>query len=223
MANKVTTKVQLKGGAEIGPVSDINIEQRIDWHHTFQFSVKSEEKLDILLQKTQEYIGKEIEIQIDSPKASGGNDFVFKGIITNLGFSNYLGGTHELVFEGFSPTILLDDGPATRSFTDKKLKQIVEDTMKPMQPFLSKKKIAPELGDLLPYIVQYEESNYHFLSRLAMRYGEWFFYDGEQLVYGKLPSGNTEVIEYGTNISSCLLYTSPSPRDRTRSRMPSSA
>ena len=26
-----------------------------------------------------------------------------------------------------------------------------------------------------------------------------------------------------TNISDCLLYTSPSPRDRTRSRMPSSA
>ena len=27
----------------------------------------------------------------------------------------------------------------------------------------------------------------------------------------------------GTNAKSCLLYTSPSPRDRTRSRMPSSA
>ena len=27
----------------------------------------------------------------------------------------------------------------------------------------------------------------------------------------------------GTNIYNCLLYTSPSPRDRTRSRMPSSA
>ena len=27
----------------------------------------------------------------------------------------------------------------------------------------------------------------------------------------------------GTNKSTCLLYTSPSPRDRTRSRMPSSA
>ena len=26
-----------------------------------------------------------------------------------------------------------------------------------------------------------------------------------------------------TNIGACLLYTSPSPRDRTRSRMPSSA
>ena len=30
-------------------------------------------------------------------------------------------------------------------------------------------------------------------------------------------------IEYGTPIRACLLYTSPSPRDRTRSRMPSSA
>ena len=28
---------------------------------------------------------------------------------------------------------------------------------------------------------------------------------------------------YGAGCSSCLLYTSPSPRDRTRSRMPSSA
>ena len=29
--------------------------------------------------------------------------------------------------------------------------------------------------------------------------------------------------ERGITITSCLLYTSPSPRDRTRSRMPSSA
>ena len=29
--------------------------------------------------------------------------------------------------------------------------------------------------------------------------------------------------ETGTALSTCLLYTSPSPRDRTRSRMPSSA
>ena len=32
-------------------------------------------------------------------------------------------------------------------------------------------------------------------------------------------SGDTDGIDIGT----CLLYTSPSPRDRTRSRMPSSA
>ena len=38
-------------------------------------------------------------------------------------------------------------------------------------------------------------------------------------------SGKTsiQVIDNGHGINSCLLYTSPSPRDRTRSRMPSSA
>ena len=31
------------------------------------------------------------------------------------------------------------------------------------------------------------------------------------------------VMLVGSEVKSCLLYTSPSPRDRTRSRMPSSA
>ena len=33
----------------------------------------------------------------------------------------------------------------------------------------------------------------------------------------------TEILESVTRVNGCLLYTSPSPRDRTRSRMPSSA
>ena len=37
----------------------------------------------------------------------------------------------------------------------------------------------------------------------------------------KLPSN--EWVPSITSVTSCLLYTSPSPRDRTRSRMPSSA
>ena len=34
---------------------------------------------------------------------------------------------------------------------------------------------------------------------------------------------NEETVSIWVNTSVCLLYTSPSPRDRTRSRMPSSA
>ena len=47
-------------------------------------------------------------------------------------------------------------------------------------------------------------------------------------IYGFLGpngAGKTTVMKMLTNLwkPSCLLYTSPSPRDRTRSRMPSSA
>ena len=34
---------------------------------------------------------------------------------------------------------------------------------------------------------------------------------------------HSRLLERAANLSDCLLYTSPSPRDRTRSRMPSSA
>ena len=39
----------------------------------------------------------------------------------------------------------------------------------------------------------------------------------------KIPKTEIAAIDRDNNIKSCLLYTSPSPRDRTRSRMPSSA
>ena len=37
-----------------------------------------------------------------------------------------------------------------------------------------------------------------------------------------IPLGDRNIVEAGLYVT-CLLYTSPSPRDRTRSRMPSSA
>ena len=36
-------------------------------------------------------------------------------------------------------------------------------------------------------------------------------------------STQKRIVDLGAGVGTCLLYTSPSPRDRTRSRMPSSA
>ena len=61
--------------------------------------------------------------------------------------------------------------------------------------------------------------------------GNQLFYFGVVIEYGhkynKIPIFfNNNLKEYPDHsmfLNSCLLYTSPSPRDRTRSRMPSSA
>ena len=42
-------------------------------------------------------------------------------------------------------------------------------------------------------------------------------------VEGPIGAGKTTLTKLLADSFSCLLYTSPSPRDRTRSRMPSSA
>ena len=47
---------------------------------------------------------------------------------------------------------------------------------------------------------------------------------GREIAFaGRSNAGKSSSINTISNQNSCLLYTSPSPRDRTRSRMPSSA
>ena len=53
-------------------------------------------------------------------------------------------------------------------------------------------------------------------SVLAQKFG------GEAKAYDQIDAAPEEKAR-GITINTCLLYTSPSPRDRTRSRMPSSA
>ena len=47
-------------------------------------------------------------------------------------------------------------------------------------------------------------------------------YDAVQVGYSELKDKHSNKAQSG-HFNNCLLYTSPSPRDRTRSRMPSSA
>ena len=58
--------------------------------------------------------------------------------------------------------------------------------------------------------------------------GEGYFADTSSGAFVmNLPAGTAgnivSVVDYTNTFQTCLLYTSPSPRDRTRSRMPSSA
>ena len=52
--------------------------------------------------------------------------------------------------------------------------------------------------------------------------GDQSDFDGRIVVLRKSDQSNN-LIQFHSDIRSCLLYTSPSPRDRQKSRMPSSA
>ena len=54
--------------------------------------------------------------------------------------------------------------------------------------------------------------------------GNKYYINGELAPVLYLQEGNTYIFDQSDSTNdTCLLYTSPSPRDRTRSRMPSSA
>lgn len=149
--------------------------------------------------KTPDIIGEDLNISIES--LDGKSRTNISGIITEIETTkeNQAGG--DIVFiRAFGSDIVLNDGINSRSFENKTLEKIVKDTLKDYKTNL-KQNIYPEKSkDPLPYIVQYKESSFSFLRRLASRYGEWFFYDGDKNIYfGKLPDKKVN-IEYGKDL-----------------------
>ena len=72
------------------------------------------------------------------------------------------------------------------------------------------------------------ERQYSKFAEVKMRPDTSFLSDSERAVVNKLIEASDYLsqiylLQLGVDNPACLLYTSPSPRDRTRSRMPSSA
>jgi len=79
------------------------------------------------------------------------------------------------------------------SYFNKTLAAIV--TRQPMIPpgqFDLRVITNPDRKKPVDYVMQYQESDFDFLNRLSAEYYEWFFYDGENLHFGK-PTVRLEV------------------------------
>ena len=79
------------------------------------------------------------------------------------------------------------------------------------------------LNELFPNLEELKEID---IDRVDLYKDKYKKYDYEVPVIAVLGITSEEIIELpriSPRLKDCLLYTSPSPRDRTRSRMPSSA
>ena len=126
----------------------------------------------------------------------------FKGIIANIcNKKNEGGGYGNLYISGFAPSILLDSGKECQSYENKTLKEIV------VQATEEYKEVTINTDGLLntkyqiPYVVQYKESDYQFIQRLARRYGEFFYYNGTQLMFNNETQKTVTLLEGGDLIN----------------------
>jgi len=108
------------------------------------------------------------------------------GIVTEVSLNRRNKGNREVLVKGYSPTILLDGRPNCKSYTGKTLSAIVNDLHSQIPQNDLKFVTDPAFTGEIPYVVQYKESNFNFLNRIADRYGEWCYYDGKELKFGRL-------------------------------------
>jgi type VI secretion system secreted protein VgrG len=154
---------------------------RVESSHT-SFFAKSPDRL----------LGQPVAVQLKVVKgflSDYQTPLLFKGFVTGLSTEQDSDQAGSVQVTVHSAEYLLTDGLQRRTFRQKTLRQIFAEVL---QPYSVPNKLQPQYAAPLPYVVQYQENNFEFLSRLAATYGEWFYSDGQTLRLGP-PSAGTEI------------------------------
>ena len=164
---------------------EVILEQKTNAHDTFSIIV-SDDALDtyegFVMENSKKLLGKKISL---SYWQYGSENQVFSGIVTGLK-NRKESGYGKLVITGHSPSILLENGRADRSFEQLSLSQIVKEigVNYPQEGKIHAEEQELNVRRVLPYTVQSQESDFGFIQRLATRYGEYFYYNGKELIFG---------------------------------------
>ncbi|RBL90453.1 type VI secretion system Vgr family protein [Chitinophaga flava] len=179
-------------GKQFHQFISLRLEQTLDKHHFFELKIGYDWLLDLDIGKnifsaSKALLGEEVNI-VTYPveQNSAMEPMTFSGIIAAINSGKDDDGIHGYcVIHGCSPTILMQNNPHIQCFESQTLADIAQNALKVCTPYTSAPKVEPVTSDNLKYIVQYKESNFDFLHRLAKRFGEWFFYTGQQIVFGR--------------------------------------
>ena len=187
-------KIRLAGEDISAHFAEFYLDQWIADPHRFTLRIGNEDRSahfkGSLADVSKKWIGKPLVIE-----------GFFEGFVTAIGLSRAPAGGSDFIIRGQCPAILLDDGPNTRSFGEKTLKKIFDEVMGPYEGKFGAVSANPRYATRIKYCVQHRESNFAFLHRLAARYGEWFFYDGQKLYFGKPPGGNKMQLNFERDLS----------------------
>ncbi len=173
--------------------AELQLEQAISNHHYFTIRLPSDDSLPMfkntLKTSSEKWLGEIVEIEN-----------CFKGVITSLALSRAKTGGSEFLIRGQSISILADDALVFKSFGKKPLTKIVDEAFSSYTGKIDMES-NPGYTKELKYCVQNAESNFDFLNRLAARYGEWFFYNGHKLIFGKLPESEPVRLDFAYDLN----------------------
>jgi uncharacterized protein involved in type VI secretion and phage assembly len=208
VAQQINLEILIDESLKVSPFTSLSVHQQINGHHYFEVrfnqDVKSG-KAALSITKFQEYLGKSISITFGGDMYNimqNHTDKVFKGIISEIVMANTNYEQGNIIVKGYSPTILLETNKNCSFYLKKNLNQIVTKLSEKVPSNVLTFNIKPSnWKQTIPYVVQYNESNFDFIKRLACDYGEWLIYNGKELFFGKPSSLPVVKLSYPEDIS----------------------
>lgn len=211
--NLVATKVTVKG--EEQKFVSLHLRQGFNRHHTFTVVVNYLSPNNTFQQTPEKFIGYIGETaSISFVHRQTGESYDFEGIITQVEMVGSMGETGGVAIHGTSPTILYENNRTLDSWMDQSLSTIIKEAT---QEYGKVNLVSnPKYAAPIPYMAQYNESIFDFMNRLSALYGEWFYYDGTKVYFGKPDRDNTEKIVYDMDLEEVRLVANLVPGKSAR-------
>ncbi len=200
MDNIVKTTITIGGGLKIdnNSFSYLSISCSMKSHHSLSLSLPLSNLKGVTLENLVDYLGSDISIQCKYENDKIPGLLTYKGVITSMYCSNDDSLDPSISINAADPSVLLDDHIRYESFLDMSLADIVKKVIRPYGHVKLDSK--PTYSKKIAYSVLYNETSYSFLNRMAAKYGQWFYYDNENFIFGKKNTGSNIDLILGGNM-----------------------
>ncbi|SHG57448.1 Uncharacterized conserved protein, implicated in type VI secretion and phage assembly [Fodinibius roseus] len=197
MALHTSTQIRIEGHKRVADTFQLlTLHESIGDHHRFKLELSGRAfGRGRGTASWRELVGRRIYIEIaptDENLPLGSK--VFSGLITGLSLAKDYGSQGRVILEGGSPTLLLDDDPHMATFSQQSLQRIIRQQLSAYPTNLLRPQVNPATDGPLEYVVQYKETSWQLLQRLASEHGEWLFYNGQQLIFGRCDPDTVSLI-----------------------------
>jgi uncharacterized protein involved in type VI secretion and phage assembly len=193
MAEKIFLKVDING-TELSAVRSVSISQGIFEHHSFEVVIPGasiepdQTQPEKIFETIADWIGKPITIDWESgsfkQQSDGTEKSIFKGIVMNVAVSGQRKEFMTVSITGKSPTILMDGPLNSETYLNVGLKAMYDRVnANNLGSELAAKDDLTNKGKVW-FSAQYNETDWNFMSRMMFMYGEWFYYDGQEIHLG---------------------------------------
>ena len=149
---------------------------------------------DICFELAEQLIGNRVLLQLvterhDEAMELHNETLTFSGLVFSVRRQRgRIGQAAYIAVTAYSPDFLLADNQHCCSFEQRTLSDIITESVSPYKGTLFTE-LCPSMDKAIPYVVQYNETTYQFISRLAQRYGEFLYFEKGKMHFGRLPSG----------------------------------
>lgn len=204
LSTRITANVSVNGSV-INEVLSIHIRQEIGGHNELKlrfFQDQIQASGTMIMDGAEKLLGQVAEVELyDTNNVAPGklqNLFVIADVRLEQDALNE--GILELI--GYSPTWLLDGAPHFETFYKKSLSTIVKDSAgQSLSQVKASLKVDPTIADIIPFVCRYNENVWNFFKRLSSETGQWLYFNGKELVFGKPEALSGTSIIYGHNCS----------------------